>query len=159
MSELRKTALLLIILMAFGIVALAYEWLSETVGRRWLTLIAVSTAVLILLAGYAAFAHDMDHPEQDEWYRTLMQPDNPSGSCCGEADAYWCDGLHVRDGKNYCVITDDRVVPNRTPVPVGTQIEIPDRKLKWDRGNPTGHAVVFLTSGGAVYCFVQSGGA
>jgi len=57
-SELRKAALMFIVLMAFGIVALAYEWLSETVGRRWLTLIAVSTVVLILLAGYAAFAAD-----------------------------------------------------------------------------------------------------
>ena len=25
-------------------------------------------------------------------------------------------------------------------------------------GNPTGHAIVFLSYGGAVYCFVQNGG-
>lgn len=99
-------------------------------------------------------------PEIRAWYKSLMQPDNPTASCCGEADAYWCDGIHVRDGKTFCTITDDR--PNeplrRTPVPVGTEIEIPERKLKHDRGNPTGHQIVFLSSGGAVYCFVQSSG-
>jgi hypothetical protein len=102
-------------------------------------------------------------PVVTEWYRGLMQPDSPSSSCCGEADAYWCDGQHVRDGVTYCVITDDRDNEklHRTPVPVGTEILIPDYKLKWDRGNPTGHAIVFLSSGGAngaVYCYVQNGG-
>jgi len=116
-------------------------------------LVALSLALSTI-----ASPHDAMHPDQDEWYRTLMQPDNPSAPCCGEADAYWCDGLHVNEGKTYCTITDDRVVSNRTPVPVGTQIEIPDRKLKWDRGNPTGHAIVFLSSGGVVYCFVQGTG-
>ena len=103
-------------------------------------------------------AHDAMHPDQDEWYRTLMMPDAPYAPCCGKADAYWCDGLNVIEGKTYCTITDDRIVPGRTPVPMGTQIEIPDIKLKWDRGNPTGHAVVFLSSNGSVYCFVQSSG-
>jgi hypothetical protein len=100
-------------------------------------------------------------PAVKEWYQSLMQPDNPSASCCGEADAYWCDGLHVRDGKTFCTITDDR--PNeplrRTPVALGTEILIPDHKLKYDRGNPTGHAIVFLSSGGLVYCFVNGSGA
>jgi hypothetical protein len=101
---------------------------------------------------------DHEHPELNEWYAGLMQPDNPAVSCCGEADAYWCDDYYARDGKAYCKITDDRVVARRPSVPVGTEIEIPDRKLKWDRRNPTGHSVVFLSSGGAVYCFVQNGG-
>jgi hypothetical protein len=95
-----------------------------------------------------------------EWYAGLKQPDNPTVSCCGEADAYWCDDIHVRDDKTFCKITDDREdAPRGRPhVEVGTEIEIPNHKLKWDNGNPTGHAVVFLSSGGAVYCFVQSGG-
>ncbi len=103
-------------------------------------------------------AHDDEHPELNEWYAGLMQPDRPTVSCCGEADAYWCDDYYARDGNAYCKITDDRVVARRPSVPVGTEIEIPGRKLKWDRGNPTGHSVVFLSSGGAVYCFVQNGG-
>ncbi len=106
----------------------------------------------------AAFAHDMDHPEYDGWFAELRQPDNPTASCCGKADAYWCDDYYAKDGKAFCKITDGRIVPHRPPVPVGTEIEIPEWKLKHDRGNPTGHAVVFLSSGGAVYCFVQGGG-
>ena len=33
-----------------------------------------------------------------EWYQALMQPDVPKASCCGEADAYWADEIHVKDG-------------------------------------------------------------
>jgi hypothetical protein len=105
-----------------------------------------------------ARGHDHDHPEHNEWMAGLMQPDNPSASCCGKSDAYWCDDYYAKDGKAYCRITDDRDVAGRPPVPVGTEIEIPDRKLTWDRGNPTGHSIVFLSSGGSVFCFVQAGG-
>ena len=47
-------------------------------------------------------------PAIREWYQALMQPDVPSASCCGEADAYWADEVHVRDGKTYAIVTDDR---------------------------------------------------
>lgn len=128
-----------------------------TPGRRgWIVLAAL--ALYATGMWYAAKAHDAEAPELDAWYAGLMQPDNPAASCCGEADAYWCDVLHVREGKTFCTITDDREVVGRPHVDVGTVVEIPDNKLKWDRGNPTGHAVVFLSRGGWVYCFVQSGG-
>jgi hypothetical protein len=38
----------------------------------------------------------------------MMQPDVPNASCCGEADAYWANEIHVRDGNTYAIITDDR---------------------------------------------------
>ena len=108
-----------------------------------------------------AYAHDEDHAH-DEWYRSLMQPDNPKMSCCGPADAYWADKYFVKDGKTYAVITDDRDdKPLRRPhIPVGTVIEIPDNKLKWDRSNPTGHAIVFVSPHpyNYVYCYVQGTG-
>ncbi len=99
-------------------------------------------------------------PTIREWYRGLMQPDNPAASCCGEADAYWADEIHVRNGKTYATITDDRPDEplGRPHVPNGTEIEIPNHKLKWDRANPTGHGVVFMSPGGYVFCFVQPGG-
>jgi hypothetical protein len=102
-------------------------------------------------------------PDTKEWYQNLMRPDWPTSSCCGEADAYWCDNVHVRNGKTSCVITDDRDDEplKRSHVPVGTIIEVPDQKLKWDKGNPTGHAIVFLGGSGnyrQVFCFVQSTG-
>jgi len=99
-------------------------------------------------------------PAIREWYQALMQPDNPAVSCCGEADAYWADEIHVRDGKTYATITDDRPdEPRRRPhVDVGTEIEIPNHKLKWDKSNPNGHGILFLSRGGYVYCYVQPGG-
>lgn len=99
-------------------------------------------------------------PETKEWYETLMQPDNPAVSCCKEADAYWADDVHVRGGKTFAVITDDRPDEprKRAHVDVGTEVEIPDYKLKWDKKNPTGHGIVFMSSAGYLYCYVQPGG-
>jgi hypothetical protein len=90
-----------------------------------------------------------------------MQPDNPTSSCCGEADSYWADEVHVRNGKTFVTVTDDRDDGplHRPHVPSGTEIEVPAHKLKWDRGNPTGHGVLFMSPGGYVFCYVQPGGA
>lgn len=95
-------------------------------------------------------------PAVREWYKGLMRPDVPAFSCCGEADAYWCDDISVRNNKTYCKITDPRPdEPLRRPHrAIGTEFEIPNDKLKYDRGNPTGHAVLFISSTGLVYCFV-----
>jgi len=41
---------------------------------------------------------------------------------------------------------------------VGSEIEIPNNKIRWDRGNPTGHGIVFLSRAGYVFCYVQPGG-
>jgi hypothetical protein len=129
-------------------------------------LIFILAALWIGLNCGAIFAHDSHHwgktdPAIRQWMQGLMQPDNPTASCCGEADAYWADEVHVRDGKTYATITDDRddAPLGRPHVDNGTEIEIPDNKLKWDRGNPTGHGVVFLSRGGFVFCYVQPGGA
>jgi hypothetical protein len=121
--------------------------------------------LLIFLSVDAARPRDIGQwgnadPEIRAWYQSLMCPDVPARSCCGEADAYWADEIHVRDGKTYAVITDDR--PDgplgRPHVAIGTEIEIPNNKLKWDKSNPTGHGVVFLSRGGFVFCYVQPGG-
>lgn len=116
------------------------------------------TLILFSLLCAPAFAHDHSRPDLDSWYKSLMRPDAPASSCCGEADAYWADEVHVRDGKTYATITDDRddAPLGRPHIPVGTVIEIPNDKLKWDRSNPTGHAVVFVNVYGMVWCFVQA---
>ena len=41
----------------------------------------------------------------------------------------------------------------------GTRISVPNAKVKWDRGNPTGHGIVFLSRNRYVFCYVQPGGA
>ena len=100
-------------------------------------------------------------PKIRQWYETLMRPDMPGSICCKEADAYWADEIHVRGGKTYAVITDDRddAPRGRPHIDVGTEVEIPNNKLKWDRSNPTGHGVVFLSRSLYVFCYVQPGGA
>jgi hypothetical protein len=57
-------------------------------------------------------------------------------------------------------VRDDRPdEPRMRPhIDIGTEIEIPNNKLKWDKSNPTGHGVVFLSRAGYVFCFVQPGG-
>ncbi|NPU63401.1 hypothetical protein HL667_00125 [Bradyrhizobium sp. 83012] len=100
-------------------------------------------------------------PALRAWYESLMQPDVPTASCCGVADAYFCDDYGLRDGKPSCVISDDRddASRGRPHVEIGTVIEIPPNKLKWDKGNPTGRGVVFMSRNRYVFCYVQPGGA
>ena len=125
----------------------------------------VGVLIALLISTGISHARDVGQWEGSDpairrWYQGLMQPDNPNMSCCGDADAYWADKIEVGDGKVYAIITDTRPDEplGRPHVPPGTRIEIPPHKYKWDRGNPTGHAVVFLSATGAVYCFVQATG-
>lgn len=167
---MKKTILAGLIVMALALLILAFEALRDRTvmlfGKFWLSVIAFAFVVLVtLLTVHFAHARDLGQwentdPSIREWYRSLMQPDVPTLSCCGEADAYYADDIHVRDGKTYATITDDRDDKplNRPHVPIGTEIEIPPNKLKWDRANPTGHGVVFLSRDQRVWCFVQPGG-
>ena len=40
----------------------------------------------------------------------------------------------------------------------GTRIPVPNRKMKWDKGNPTGHGIIFISTMGDVYCYITPGG-
>lgn len=128
-------------------------------------IVGLSVVQIVLVIAVSAFARDEGQwsntdPALLRWYEMLMQPDNPKVSCCGEADAYWADELHVKDGKTFATITDDRPDRplHRPHVDVGTEIEIPKEKLKHDQGNPTGHGVLFLNRDRDVYCYVMPGG-
>jgi hypothetical protein len=88
-----------------------------------------------------------------QWFQKLMQPDNPAMSCCGEADAFEADSFEVRDDQYVAVITNGKGV-----IPEGTRIPVPNNKMKWDDGNPTGHGIIFIGNGGQVYCYVTPGG-
>ena len=69
--------------------------------------------ILVSLYTYScAIAHDHGRtdpaweqltPEIQEWYKELMQPDNPTASCCGLADAYYADEIRVKSGKTFAV--------------------------------------------------------
>jgi len=99
-------------------------------------------------------------PTQRQWFNGLTQPDNPDLSCCGEADAYWADSYEVKGDQYVAIITDTRddAPLRRAHVENGTRITVPNTKIKWDRGNPTGHSIIFISVGGYVYCYVPPGG-
>jgi hypothetical protein len=94
------------------------------------------------------------------WYRELMQPDNPRVSCCGEADAYYADSFEAQGDQYVAIITDTRedAPLGRPHVPAGTKVMVPNGKLKYDRGNPTGHGVIFVNSTLDVLCYIVPGG-
>jgi hypothetical protein len=128
---------------------------------------ATACMVLVNLAIMCAVAAARDSgqwkrekPYVRHWYRTLMQPDNPSISCCGEADAYWADEVETKGDKVIAIITDTR--PDgplgRRPIPPGTKFEIPQNKITYRGGNPTGHIVIFVNQLDAVLCYVMNGG-
>ena len=137
----------------------------------WFCLVVLCGLIAMGVIAYPIHAKDYGQgadnpPEVKEWYRTLMQPDNPAVSCCGEADAYYCEDLKVETNGlqgpgNYCTIDDDRdnAVRHRVPIANGTKIKIPDNKLlKIGQSNPTGHGVVFLSPSMWVYCYAVGGG-
>jgi hypothetical protein len=92
-------------------------------------------------------------PHIRRWFQELKQPDNPRVSCCGEADAYEADLFEVDEDRYVAIITD-----GKGDIPNGTKIPVPNYKLKWDEGNPTGHGIIFIGLQGQVYCYVVPGG-
>jgi hypothetical protein len=88
-----------------------------------------------------------------QWFQKLMQPDNPYQSCCGEADAFEADSFEVNGDQYVAIITNGKGV-----VPDGTRVPVPNHKIKWDEGNPTGHGIIFIGTHGEVFCYVTPGG-
>ena len=114
--------------------------------------------VLFLLVSLPALARDNGQWGNQptylrEWFKKLMQPDNPHMSCCGEADAFEADSFEVSGDEYVAIITNGKGV-----IPEGTRIPVPNQKLKWDEGNPTGHGIIFIGSNGQVFCYVTPGG-
>lgn len=118
---------------------------------------AVGVMIVLILLVSPAKAHDPDHPELDQWYSNIKQPDSGI-SCCGPSDAYWCNE-GAKGSQVICTIDDNRdnAKLGRKPVPNGTVVEIPQHKINKDP-NPTGRAVVWLSPNGFVWCFVGISG-
>lgn len=116
------------------------------------------------LALMPAFARDLGQwgnqtKEIRAWFARQMQPDMPSVSCCGEADAYWADTYSVEGDHYVAIITDERPdAPLMRPhIDPGTRIAVPNEKMKFGAGdpNPTGHGIIFLSiSNHIVYCYL-----
>lgn len=129
----------------------------------WIFVAVIWTIVIAVFWSGVALPEDRGQwdatpPEVRRWYQTLMQPDVPTMSCCGEADAYWADSFRVEGDNVIAIITDDRIVQYRRVIPNGTEFVIPKHKYKFDAGNPTGHGVIFIGAQDQVYCYVPPGG-
>jgi hypothetical protein len=92
-------------------------------------------------------------PNVRQWFQHLMQPDQPTMSCCGEADAYEADNFEV-EGDHYVAI----VTNGKGQIPDGTRVPVPNAKMKWNEGNPTGHGILFIGPARQIYCYVTPGG-
>jgi hypothetical protein len=95
-----------------------------------------------------------------KWFGELKQPDFPFRSCCGESDAYWADSYEVKDNQYIAIITDERDDEplRRAHIETGKRIVVPNHKIKWGSGNPTGHGIIFIGLGGDVLCYLPPGG-
>jgi hypothetical protein len=115
-------------------------------------------ALAFIALGATAAARDngqwADSPaEIREWFQSLRQPDHPRISCCGEADAFEADIFEVEGDHYVAIITNGKgVIQN------GSRISVPNAKMKWDKGNPTGHGIIFIGDRGQIYCYVTPGG-
>jgi hypothetical protein len=90
-------------------------------------------------------------------YTTVVSRANATRQPCKfvlcEADAYEADLFEIDEDRYVAIITDGKgVIPN------GTKILVPNQKLKWDAGNPTGHGIIFIGINGQVYCYIAPGG-
>lgn len=103
MNEPRKLALVFLIVMAFGLVALTIEWLREKLSG-WLVLIIVSIVLLIMaLSIHHARAHDAP----TDWIGQEKRTNAAGVLCCGKGDCFPFtadqikvkpDGYHFPDG-------------------------------------------------------------
>jgi hypothetical protein len=97
-------------------------------------------------------------PHVRKWFQDLRQPDQPQLSCCGEADSYEAD-LYEQDGDNYvAIITGQGPAVDKPVIPAGTRLRVPNSKIKWDKGNPTGHGIIFVGGNFAIICYVPPAG-
>ena len=120
--------------------------------------ILILTSIVVVTGVAAARARDdgqwANTPENiRQWFQSLKQPDHPRLSCCGEADAFEADSFEVEGDHYVAVITNGKGV-----IPSGTRIPVPNPKMKWDAGNPTGHGIIFIGPRGQVYCYVTPSG-
>ena len=135
-------------------------------GARTLNLpykLLLLSGLCCLLATAAARAKDVGegqaarhHPPQDQWlhntfHSTWHMLDNPSASCCNDADCYPTE-IKLIDGKIYAQRRED-----------GKYIPVPPQKVERNRDNPDGrnHLCALPPNvykpADTVYCFALGG--
>jgi hypothetical protein len=97
-----------------------------------------------------------DQPtEIRQWFQSVMQPENPYMSCCGEADAFEVQLEGDEPDGSIAV----RIIAGPDPEAIGAEIDVPRSKLQARYGNPLDKYILFIGSGGRIYCLIPKVGA
>ena len=113
--------------------------------------------MVILSFVLCASAWGHENEPYSDWMKTLRQPDFPLSSCCGPGDQYYVREYRQSSTKG---IAFEAIVIGRAGQP-DFSIEVPQKKVIWDRVNPTGRGVIFIMNnqlGSYVLCFVPGTG-
>ena len=86
-------------------------------------------------------------PDVRQWFRSLMTPDNPRVSCCGEADGYPVEHWETAglEHKDFIVTLED-----------GRTFFVPASKAQWRYGNPTGRDILFIGEGDRIFAWCSA---
>jgi hypothetical protein len=93
--------------------------------------IAAISVILLASTGVAS-AHS---PKENfaEWLMVQKRPDVPSMSCCGLGDQFYVDSYQINQDRSAEVVWH------------GEMIHVPAKRIAWDRVNPTGRGVIWMT--------------
>lgn len=117
-------------------------------------------AFVAVLAATTALARDTGQwgnqpPEIRAWFQSVMQPENPYQSCCGEADAFDAEMV----GEEPDGAMDVRILAGPVTEWIGTVVIVPREKLQVRYGNPLDKIILFIGAGGKIYCLIPRVGA
>lgn len=119
-------------------------------------------ALLLMLWPSVTQAQDYGAPDLSAYFRSLMMPDQPSRSCCGEADAYFADETEAcrpSDGEScalVAIVTDTRpdAPRGRRHIAPGTRYAVPQSKVRRvPIPNPTDRNLLFVAPADNVLCW------
>ena len=72
-----------------------------------------------------------------------------------------CKCPSLKGDQYVAIITDtrdDKPLGRAQHIEAGTRVAVPNSKIKWGSGNPTGHGIIFIGIGGDVFCYLPPGG-
>jgi hypothetical protein len=113
--------------------------------RRWAVTLVVSWCLFMAPPG-AVKAHDVNHPEFDDWYSGLTRP-GTTASCCNVSDCHRTEAEYRADGW-WARIGRPVYRSNAAGKPYVADwvlldfIHIPEDKILRQHDNPTGEAVI-----------------
>ncbi len=102
----------------------------------------------MILAAFFIQACPVRGESLSDWFENLNRFEHSIGmmvSCCEEYDAVYADQWRVDElGQLFATVTGAGP-RNHWWAPIGREYYISDYKIVWNRGNPTGHSILFVS--------------